>query len=248
MQETHFKRRQGLAKEGAFGKSIWQREKGIWHGNKQMPIVASLGYTLKTHLMHSIHLHAWAWRCMHTRVCVCRWIHLDDCSNHSLCFSIMRNKPGRRIEYIDWKATVSKQPYPLFSKTNTLSRLFNHQKASFMSKGFPVAGGSYTTTGINAASFWNATTTIWSGTLSTRYGLSVHQAETAPWHNWIQAISSFIHEARASSTFSSFIDQVRASSVLLQHYRWSSSFTDDHPASPVILQLHPWSSSFLGYL
>jgi len=31
MQETHFKRRQGLAKEGAFGKSIWQREKGIWH-------------------------------------------------------------------------------------------------------------------------------------------------------------------------------------------------------------------------
>ena len=47
-----------MAKEGAFGKSIWQREKGIWHGNKQMPIVASLGYTLKTHLMHSIHLHA----------------------------------------------------------------------------------------------------------------------------------------------------------------------------------------------
>ena len=37
MQEMHFKRRQGLAKEGAFGKSIWQKEEGIWHGNNQMP-------------------------------------------------------------------------------------------------------------------------------------------------------------------------------------------------------------------
>ena len=28
-------------------------------------------YTLKTHSMNSIHLHTWAWRCMHTRVCAC---------------------------------------------------------------------------------------------------------------------------------------------------------------------------------
>ena len=58
------------------------------------------------------------------------------------------------------------------------------------------------TTGITLARFWNATTTTWYDTLSTNHDLSVHQAETPPWYNWIQTPSCFI-----------------------EHHLWSPSFT-----------------------
>ena len=107
--------------------------------------------------------------------------------------------------------------------------------------------GSGTTTGKNVTCSWNATTTIWSGTLSTIHGFSAHQAETAPWHNWIQTSSSFIHEARASSTSSSFIDQVRASPMMFKLHRSYSSFTHDAQASSMKLDLHPSYSSFIHH-
>ena len=112
---------------------------------------------------------------------------------------------GETIEYyklFPLVPTPRLETIQLRGKTVGERRVSSHRREVCFDPTASYCSGSCTTTGIHAACFWNATTTTWSGTLSTIYDLSAHQAETPPWQNWIYTSSSFTSDHPASPVIS----------------------------------------------